>query len=109
MSVGKGGALGVMRLYFVLVVEKYSARPAPYDVIMPLYIFLIIKRCIRDLRRKKTQKKQRPSTQTCKRVFLQKRPKNANFNKIDFSQKLPKNANFHKNGFFSKKAEKCEF
>jgi len=106
LSVGKGGALGVMRLYLVLVVEKYSARPAPYDVIMPLYIFLIIKRCIRDLRRKKTLKRLRPSTQTCKRVFLQKRPKNANFN---FSQKLPKNANFNKNGFFSKKAEKCEF
>jgi hypothetical protein len=47
-------------------------------------------RCIGDVERKKTLKKEMPSTQTCKRVFSQKRPKNSKENFYKNESKIRK-------------------
>jgi hypothetical protein len=77
LSIGKGRGIWSFEAFLCWTILQHTARPALYDEEMTFFIFLKIMRCIRDVRRKKTLKKQTPSTQACKRVFSQKRPENS--------------------------------
>jgi hypothetical protein len=69
LSIGKGRGIWGFEAFLCWTVSQHTARPALYDDEMTFFIFLKITRCIRDVRRKKTPKKQTPSSQACKRVF----------------------------------------
>jgi hypothetical protein len=77
LSIGKGRGIWSFEAFLCWTILQHTARPALYDVEMTFFIFLKITRCRRDVKRKKTLKKQTPSTQTRQRVFSQKRPKNS--------------------------------
>ena len=77
MSIGKGRGIWGFESLFNFRILQHTARPALYDEEMTFFIFFKIMRCIGDVERKKTLKKEMPSTQTYKRVFSQKRPKNS--------------------------------
>jgi len=69
LSIGKGRGIWSFETFLCWTILQHTARPALYDDEMTFFIFLKIMRCIGDVRRKKTLKKQTPSSQAYKRVF----------------------------------------
>jgi hypothetical protein len=90
LSIGKGRGIWSFEAFLCWTILQHTARPAHYDEEMTFFIFFKIMRCIGDVERKKTLKKQMPSTQTCKRVFSQKRPKNSKENFYKHESKIRK-------------------
>ena len=90
MSIGKGRGIWGFESLFNFRILQHTARPALYDEEMTFFIFFKIMRCIGDVERKKTLKKEMPSTQTCKRIFSQKRPKNSKENFYKNESKIRK-------------------
>jgi len=68
-SIGKGRGIWSFEAFLCWTILQHTARPALYDEEMTFFIFFKIMRCIGDVERKKTLKKQMPSTQTGERVF----------------------------------------
>jgi hypothetical protein len=69
LSIGTGRGIWSFEAFLYFTKSQHTARPALYELRMTFFIFFKIMRCIGDVRRKKTLKRQCPKTQPPKMIF----------------------------------------